>query len=261
MLRTFCYNIYSMKKYLDTKKKPLFFRFLRSTLGLFYGKREFVGIENIPSDGAIFVGNHAQVHGPIACELYFPARKYVWCIGQMMKMKEVPDYAYEDFWSKKPKAIRWFFRMLSYIIAPLASYVFNHADTIGVYKDARGITTYKQSVQALHEGINLVIFPENRQSYNEIVNEFQDKFIDVARLYYKKHKRAVAFVPMYNAEKLKKIVFGKPIVFSPDQPIDKQRKAICDYIKSEITRLAKELPVHTVIPYDNIAKKNYPKSK
>ena len=34
-----------------------------------------------------------------------------------------------------------------------------------------------------------------------------------------------------------------------------------NYLKNEITKLAKDLPVHTVVPYLNIKKKDYPKSK
>ena len=34
-----------------------------------------------------------------------------------------------------------------------------------------------------------------------------------------------------------------------------------NYLQKEITKLAQELPVHIVVPYNNIKKKNYPKSK
>ena len=176
-------------------------------------------------------------------------------------MKEVPAYAYQDFWSKKPKYIRWFFKIISYLIAPLASYVLNQADTIAVYKDVRLMATYRTTMEKLEEGANIVLFPECPQEYNNIVNEFQDKFVDVARLYYKKTGKKLNFIPTYNAQSLKKVVFGKPIQYNPDIDIKEQRTIICDYLKSEITKLAKELPVHRVTPYNNISKKNYPYSK
>ena len=178
-----------------------------------------------------------------------------------MHMKEVPAYAYKDFWSLKPKWIRWFFKIISYVIAPIASYALSRADTIAVYKDGRIAHTFKETVDKLNEGANIVIFPECPQNFNNIVNEFQDKFIDVARIYYKKYNKELSFVPMYNAAKLKTIVFGKPIKFDFNKQIDEERKRICDYLKEEITKLATELPVHTVVPYLNIKKKDYPKSK
>ena len=92
---------------------------------LFSPKLEIVGAENLPAEPAIIVGNHAQMYGPIASELYLPGVHDTWCAGAMMHLKEVPAYAYQDFWSYKPRYIRWFYRLLSYLIAPLSVCVFN----------------------------------------------------------------------------------------------------------------------------------------
>ena len=94
--------------------------------------------------------------------------------------------------------------------------------------------------------------------HNHIVCQFQDKFIDVAKLYYKRTKKEVAFVPMYLAPNLKKMYFGEPIRFCPDNPIEEERKRICDYLMQQITEIAVSLPEHTVVPYNNIPKKAYP---
>ena len=99
------------------------------------------------------------------------------------------------------------------------------------------------------------------KKYNDIINNFQDKFIDVARLYYKKTGKELSFVPMYNAVRLKKVVFGKPIKYDPNIPMDIQRDNICEYLKKEITMLAKELPRHKVVPYANIKRRKQHYSK
>ena len=57
------------------KKTSLAYRFILWLLYIFYPKMEIVGAENIPADGALIVGNHAQMHGPIACELYSPVER------------------------------------------------------------------------------------------------------------------------------------------------------------------------------------------
>ena len=237
------------------KKKGIVYRFLANIVKLFYKKREFIGIENLPNEPTVIVGNHAQIHGPLACELYFPTKKRIWCIGNMMHLKEVPSYAYEDFWSMKPKWIRWFFKIVSYLIAPFSVFVFKNADVIGVYKDARLIHTYRESMDYINEGNNIIIFPENRNEYNEIINEFQDKYIDLAKLYYSKYKICLSFTPMYNAARIKKIVIGKPIYYDPSIIIEEQRKIINDYLKEQITILAKQLPKHRVVPYINVSKR------
>lgn len=227
----------------------------------FYPKIQVVGEENLPDSPAIIVGNHSQMNGPIACELYFPGKHYTWCAGQMMHLKEVPAYAYQDFWSHKPRYTHWFYRLLSYLIAPLSVCIFNNANTIGVYRDARGLSTFKNSVKRLCEGANLIIFPENGQPHNHIVTQFQDKYIDTARLYYKKTRQCLPFVPLYLAPRRKTMYIGKPIYFDPEAPIEAERQRLNDALMAQITAMAVELPEHTVVPYRNIPKKYYPSNK
>lgn len=233
------------------------YRMIKWLVWVCYPKIEVVGVENLPGEPAIIVGNHTKMNGPIACELYFPTERYTWCAGEMMHLKEVPAYAYQDFWSGKPQAVRWFYKLLSYLIAPLSVCVFNQAKTIGVYHDTRIVSTFKNTVKRLEEGASIVIFPEHNVPHNHIICEFQDRFIDVAKLYYKRTGQALAFVPLYIAPSLKKMYLGKPIRFCPEQPIQQERERICEYLMAEITEIACSLPLHTVVPYQNMPKKDY----
>ncbi|MBR3592905.1 MAG: hypothetical protein IKL46_08640 [Clostridia bacterium] len=227
---------------------------------LVYQKTEIIGLENLPDEPCVIVGNHSQIHGPIACELYLPENYYTWCASQMMKLKEVPAYTYKDFWSGKPKPLRPLFKLISYIIAPLCVLLFNNARTIAVYKDNRVLKTFKESITKLENKNNIVIFPEYDKIYNNIIYDFQEGFVDLAKLYYKRTGKELSFVPLYLAPKLKRMHLGKPIKFSADKPIEEERRRICDYLMSEITDIARSLPEHTVIPYRNIPKKQYPKN-
>lgn len=236
----------------------MLYRVIKWLVRFFYPKMEVVGAENLPEEAALIVGNHAQMNGPIACELYFPGRHCTWCAGEMMHLKEVPAYAYRDFWSHKPKAVRWFYKLLSYLIAPLSVCIFNQGTTVPVYHDARLITTFRETVKRLQAGENVVIFPERDGDYNHILCQFQDRFIDIARVYYKKTGVELAFVPMYIAPELKKMYIGAPIRFCGEHSIQEERQRICTYLMEEITAMACALPEHTVVPYRNIPKREYP---
>ena len=239
------------------KHTSLLYKIIKAVVKFFYPKMEVVGSENLPNEPVIAVGNHTQMNGPIVSELYYPGKRCIWCAGQMMHLKEVPAYAYQDFWSRKPKYVRWFYKLLSYLIAPLSVCVFNNANTIAVYHDARLISTFKQTAGKLQEGASIIIFPEHDVPYNHILCEFQDKFVDTARIYYKKTGKELSFVPMYIAPYLKKIYLGKPIRFCSSNPIKEERKRICEYLMAEITEIACCLPEHKVVPYNNIPKKQY----
>lgn len=236
----------------------MLYRVIKWLVRFFYPKMEVVGAENLPEEAALIVGNHAQMNGPIACELYFPGRHCTWCAGEMMHLKEVPAYAYRDFWSHKPKAVRWFYKLLSYLIAPLSVCIFNQGTTVPVYHDARLLTTFRETVKRLQAGESVVIFPERDGDYNHILCQFQDRFIDIARVYYKKTGVELAFVPMYIAPELKKMYIGAPIRFCGEHSIQEERQRICTYLMEEITAMACALPEHTVVPYRNIPKREYP---
>jgi len=243
------------------KKTSVLFKVFKFFVKVFSPKMQLKGIENLPKDEpTIIVGNHCQMYGPIACEVYLPDNAYIWCAGQMMRLKDVPQYAFEDFWSQKPKWTHPFYKILAYVIAPMSVCVFNNARTIAVYRDARIMSTFRETLDYLNKGISIVIFPEHDVKHNNIVYDFQKNFIDIAKLYYGKTKKAITFTPMYIAPNLKEVHFGKPIIYNPDNHKE-EKDRICQELMEDITSIAKELPMHTVVPYRNIPKKLYPKNR
>ena len=237
------------------------FRIIKYVVTLVYPKTELVGQENLPQEPYILVGNHSQMHGPILSEIAFPDNTYTWCASEMMCLKEVPAYAYKDFWSRKPRWCRWFYKILSYVIAPFSVLLFNNARTIPVYHDKRVLSTFRDTVRHLDDGANIIIFPEHDVPHNHIVCDFQEGFIDTAKLYCKRNGKPLPFVPMYIAPALHKIVFGKPIYFDPEAALPQERTRICQALMNEITDLAIALPPHRVVPYNNVPKKQHPQSK
>ena len=243
------------------KRVSFLYRIVNWFVWLFSPKFKTQGEEILPNEPTLIVANHTQMYGSIACELYTPGEHFIWCAGEMMKMKTVPKYAFCDFWSQKPKWTHPMYKLLSYIIAPLASFIFNNANTIAVYRDTRILSTFKTTVKCLKDGANVVVFPEHDVKRNNIIYDFQDKFIDIARLYYKKTGKALSFTPMYIAPNLSKMYIGKPTFFDPQKDMDGERNRICEYLMEKITDLGVNAPPHTVVPYRNIPKKLYPKNK
>lgn len=241
------------------KTDNVLYRLVRWLVWLFFPKMRVQGAENLPAgEPCVIVGNHCQMNGPITAELYSPVNRYTWCAGEMMVWREVHGYAFQDFWSQKPRWTHPFYRVLSYLITPLSVLLFNNAQTIPVYHDTRVLATFRESERRLAEGDSLVIFPEHDVKFNHVVYEFQERFVDVARLYYKKTGKTLAFVPLYVTPKLRLAVYGKPIRFDPKAPIAEERTRVCRALQREITALAEALPLHTVVPYRNIPKKYYP---
>ena len=243
---------------MEDKKISFAYRIIRGLVRLLYGKVAVVGAENLPDGPCIVVGNHCQMNGPIAGELYFPGPHYIWCAGEMMHLSDVPAYAYKDFWSQKPKAVRWLYRIASYLIAPLAVCIFNNAHCIGVYRDTRIISTFRETVEKLDAGYRVIIFPEHDPPYNNILSTFQDRFVTVARQYYRRSGQTVSFVPLYIAPTMHTMYLGRPVAFDPSVPNREECRRVCDELTQRITDLATGLPLHRVVPYRNIPKTQYP---
>lgn len=246
---------------LNEPKSSRIYRLIRWFVWLFSPKYRIVGAENLPDGPCVIVGNHSHMYGPIAAELYTPGRHVTWCAGQMMHKEEAAAYAYQDFWSGKPKGIRWFFKLLSHLIVPLSVLIFNNAHTVPVYHDTRLITTYRDSIEHLRTGEKVVIFPECLREHNRIVHAFQDKFVDLARFYHRKTGERLLFVPLYLAPALKTMFYGQPVAFRPQVPIAEERERICAAMADAITAIAEAQPLHRVVPYPNVSKRHYPMSR
>ena len=243
------------------KKTSLMYKILRFFIDLFFPRMKVVGMENLPGEPCILVGNHCQMNGPLMSELRLDVPHETWCAGPLMAWKDAAAYAFTDFWSFKPRWTHPFYRLLSWLVTPIAVCLFNNAHTIPVYHDVRLRQTYRQSVDALADGESLVIFPEKNELDNHILYAFQDKFVDTARFYFRKTDRRAPFVPVYVAPALKSVYIGTPTVFDPEAPIETERRRICSYLRNEITAMAESLPEHTVVPYRNIPKRDYPKNR
>ena len=234
------------------------YRVIRGTLDRFYPKTVCVGTELIPSgEPVILVGNHCQAHGPLVGELRLPFPRKTWCASEMMERNEVADYAFRDFWSQNPRWTHPFYKALSHAIVPLSVIIFNHAETIPVYRDNRVLSTFRTTVQTLEAGISVLIFPEHDVRYNHVLDDFQDRFIDTAKLYFKRSGKALAFVPVYLCPALKTVCFGEAVRFDPTASMAEERARIKAALMERITALAEGLPRHRVVPYRPQPKKNW----
>ena len=68
-------------------------------------------------------------------------------------------------------------------------------------------------------------------------------------------------MPMYLSPGLKTICFGLPEAYCGENRPEEERTRLCTAMMERITALACALPEHTVVPYRNIPKREYPKNR
>ncbi len=239
----------------------LVFRFFRFFGKIAYRKTKIYGLDSIPESDTVIVANHAQLSGPVIAELHMPENCYIWANGQMFSFREVPDYAMEDFFPYKRGMVRPAYRIASYILAPLMPCIMKNARTVPVYHDARIASTLRTTLKLLVEGNNILVFPECHEPQNNIINKFREYFVDIARLYEKRRGVRLKFIPMYISPELKSCYFGQEILYDPNNKPSDERRRITEHLATEITRIGRSLPPHTVVPFDNISRKDYISNK
>ncbi len=228
--------------------KSVYYKIIRSILLLCFPRAKTVYEEQPGDEPAVFVCNHAAIHGPVMMTLDFKRKHQTWTVHCAMDSEKAANYAFHDILMGNSRRCQWFWRMLSHIIAKMLPPLLRY-DTIPVYHDKSIIKTFKQSIKAMMDGNDLVIFAESPKRFSEYICELQPGFIDIARLYYRKTKKALKFYPVYLEKKNAVISVGKPITYDPDQPLDEQRSRMTAYLRDNIDRLARALPAHKPVPF------------
>lgn len=203
----------------------------------------------VADEPAVFVSNHSGVRGPVMTTLFFPRKRMTWTVSFALDKEKVANYAYHDILFGEARRRKGFWRFLSRILGAMLPSLLRYEGVIPVYHDNNIVKTFKQSIHALSEGNDLVIFAESPERYTPYINKLQPGFVDLARLYHRRTGKLLRFYPVYLEKKNAVISVGKPIVYDPEIPMEQQREQVISYLADQIDHLARELPPHKPRPF------------
>lgn len=206
-----------------------------------------IGRENIPEnkDGdIIYLCNHSEIFGPISAFIYTKMPLRPWVISELCDPAKVREYVYQGSFEKirfLPKFIK---RGLAYMVSPIIIWGMNSVEPIPVYRNQPNelLKTFRQSLNAMQAGDNLLIFPENPfhedmytgQYLKAGVGKFFDGFCAIAPTFYSKTGRKCLFVPIYTSKKDRTITYLKPIEFNPENAFKLEAERICETAREEM---------------------------
>ena len=149
----------------------------------------------------VFIGNHYNVFGPVSFILSMPVVARAWINVELVQEDTAGEALHSGmakllpFLGEKPR---------NWLCARIAHMGCGTLARLGVIPVDRNrpstlISTMRQSLQALQEGQNLVIFPEvGLPEYSlTSVTPFYSGFATLGRLYYRKTGRTLRFCPCY----------------------------------------------------------------
>ena len=226
-------------------RQPWLTRFLMAILRPGY-RHKLVDTDHIELDDnnpLVFLGNHAEIYGPIVCALFFPVPARFWTISKMMgQEKDVQAYLYENTFSKKTFLPVFVRKGLANFLGWLSVHVMEQIESIPVYRDSpmKLRETVRLSIEAMESGDNLVIFPENPDGKYQKggIGEISPGFVMLAEAYWKKTGKKLRMLPLYANREAKTITFGHTITYEPERGFRAEQERIVTETRDQILRMA-----------------------
>lgn len=214
---------------------------IKSLIKIIMRRYSLVGIENISDNGgAIFVCNHAGSYGPLAMGLFFPFRFRPWVLYRAMTPGLCRRQLEKDLFGDCRNIFKPFCRFAAFIIEPACLWVMRKIKAIPVYRGRNEIfATFHESVKALEEGFNIVVFPEREETeYNKHLKDFYTGFVHLARKFYNEKGKLLPFYPIYIDKDNRSITVGKPVEYDPNGVFKSERDRLAYLLMEAIRQCA-----------------------
>ena len=150
------------------------------------------------------------------------------------------EYIRSEFFEARLNISAPFSTWISKCIEPILLKVMHSTNPIPVYRqDPRHITqTFNQSIDGLLSGENLLVFTENGvvDPCSSQVRQFFNGFIYLTKLYYRKTKKRLSFVPVAVNPRQHTICVEKAIRYQPESNYQQEQYRIYQNLMRQLTR-------------------------
>jgi len=192
----------------------------------------------------IFVANHYEIYGPIIAVLRMPASFRPWIINEMLDDQKIQEQMVGGIDKIRflPKCIK---KRMPKVIKGFIKYILTAMEPIPVYKGnlREVITTINLTVEAMQQGDNIMLFPENPDvAYNSEggVDKFYSGFAEIGASYYKKTGKSTTFYPVYISKKKRKLFIGDGIKYNASTPKADEKRRIANLLHERMQQMAND---------------------
>ena len=196
-------------------KRKWYFNVLKKMMKIRYKKPQFIYLGEEISNGGVILSNHEGTDAPMSFEIYGNKPVRFWGAYEMNSgLIKMYKYQSRVYFHEKKHWNLFGARMFCLIASPLTNLFYKGLNLISTYHDARFTKTIKESLSAIKNGENIVIFPEiSNDGYKETLDGFYGGFVLFAEVC----KRGGIDLPIFVSyfHKKKKIyLIDKPIKYS-----------------------------------------------
>lgn len=232
-----------MKK-VKTKKTKKWFSVFKKIIKVRYKQPKFVylGEEVSSNGGGCIISNHEGTDAPMAWELYSKKNVAFWGAYQMNSgLKKMYSYQTKVYYHEKKHWNLFAARAFCLLASPLTNIFYKGLNVISTYPDVRFVNTISESIRAISNGYNVVIFPEKSdKGYQPVMDGFHNGIVLFAHACLKKGIDLPIF-PSYFSKDKNVYVIGEKIMFSELQTRFSNKEDIAKYLCDVCNELGKKL--------------------
>ena len=203
------------EKIRPVKRGKGWFRFMKRLMLGRYKKPNFVYLGEEIGESGIVLSNHEGTDAPMSLEIYLDRPIRFWGAHEMNSgLIKMYKYQSRVYYHEKKHWNLHLARLFCLIASPLTNLFYKGLNLISTYRDTRFRRTLKESVEALKEGYNIVIFPEDAaKGYLEELEGFYAGFVLLAETCKKQGMDLPIYVTYFRKKDLTYII-DKPVLYS-----------------------------------------------
>lgn len=197
------------------------------------------------TEPVVFIANHYDIFGPPSFVLSMPFVASIWINEELISEESALENLTPTLRRLFPFLSRRMQDWLCRKAAWLSCHVLTRFGAIPVDRNrpSKLVSTMRQSILALEEGRNLLIFPEiGLPEYSlTSVTPFFPGFAMLGHLYYRKTGKNLRFCPCYIDEQHHRIRTGEMTVCNPDAPdVTAEAERVSGELNEKIREMAAE---------------------
>ena len=194
----------------------------------------------------VYLCNHGEIYGPVAGMLYCPGFVRPWTISELCcDLEEATAYTKRYTLKKVGWADQTKQRVARFLAGKML-WLMREAQSIPVFrhKPRELMTTFRKSVEALQQGANLLIFPEDPDTDPNSPGYKSGRppklfrgFPMLAQVYYNRTGKRCRFIPVLCYKEGRTVSFGTEILYDPDNDPIAERDRIVDETYNQMQAL------------------------
>jgi len=207
-------------------------------------------LQDYAQGDVLFICNHGEIYGPVAAMLYLPTVFRPWVLSRMMVRDEIVEHMYYGTMERQKWLPEKWKRPLLRLITPFLVYLFEGVHAIPVYRGhpKELLKTFRLTLDAMRDGHNILIFPENADEHEEGksgfikdgVGDFYTGFAMLGMMHWARNKRRAVFVPVYANKHKRVVTIGEEIVFDPENETNAEKLRIAQTLHDVLAEMSKE---------------------